>query len=48
MIDKDYIQYIRDDDDYNNKKTLIKRAEEFKKHTYNTLKKTLYNEVKKK
>jgi hypothetical protein len=31
------------DKDYNHKKPMIKRAEEFKKHTYNTLKKTLYN-----
>ena len=47
MIDEDYIQDLRDDDDYNDKKPMIKRAEEFKKHTYNTLKKTLYNEGKK-
>lgn len=47
MIDEDYIQDMRDDEDYNDKKPMIKRAEEFKKHTYNTLKKTLYNEGKK-
>ena len=37
MIDEDYIQDMKDND-YNDKKPIIKRAEEFKKHTY-TLKK---------
>jgi hypothetical protein len=48
MIDEDYIQYLRDeDDDYNNNKSLIKRAKDFKKLTYETIKNTLYNEGKK-
>jgi hypothetical protein len=45
MIDEDYIQDLRDDESDN--KNLIKRCEDFQKHTYNTLKKTLYNEGKK-
>ena len=46
-IDDDYIQDLREDDDYNNNKLLIERAEDFQKYTYNTIKKTLYNEGKK-
>jgi hypothetical protein len=48
MIDEDYIRDLREDedDDYNNK-SLIKRAEDFKKLTYETIKNTLYNEGKK-
>ena len=47
MIDDDYIQDLKEDNDYNNNKPLIKRAEDFQKYTYNTIKKTLYNEGKK-
>ena len=46
MIDDNYIQDLKDDDEINNKST-IKRCEDFQKHAYNTLKKTLYNEGKK-
>ena len=46
-IDDDYIQDLREDDDYNGNKNLIKDAEDFQKYAYNTLKKTLYNEGKK-
>lgn len=46
-IDEDYIQDLRDDDDYNNVKIMIKDAEDFQKYAYNTIKKTLYNEGKK-
>ena len=45
MIDEDYIQDLRED--YNNNKALIKRVEDFQKMTYDTIKKTLYNEGKK-
>ena len=47
MIDEDYIQDLREDDDYNANKALIKRAEDFQKLAYDTIKKTLYNEGKK-
>ena len=47
MINDDYIQDLREDDDYNANKSLIKRAEDFQKLAYNTIKKTLYNEGKK-
>ena len=47
MIDEDYIQDLREDDDYNYNFPLIKRAEDFQKLAYNTIKKTLYNEGKK-
>ena len=47
MIDDDYIQDLREQDDYNANKSLIKRAEDFQKLAYNTIKKTLYNEGKK-
>ena len=47
MIDEDYIQDLREDDDYNANKPLIKRAEDFQKLAYDTIKKTLYNEGKK-
>jgi hypothetical protein len=46
-IDDDFVQELREDDDYNNNKLLIERAEDFQKYTYNTIKKTLYNEGKK-
>ena len=46
MIDNDFIEDLKDDTDNDNKK-LIQRCEEFQKHTYNTFKKTLYNEGKK-
>ena len=46
-IDDDFIQNLREDDDYNNNKLLIERAEDFQKYAYNTIKKTLYNEGKK-
>ncbi len=46
FIDQDYIQDLIDDDEDNNK-LLIKRCEDFQKLTYNTIKKTLYNEGKK-
>ena len=46
MIDNDYIEDLKDDEN-NNNKVLIKRCEDFQKNTYNTLKKTLYNEGKK-
>jgi len=46
-IDDDYVQDLKEDDDYNNNKLLIKRAEDFQKYAYNTIKKTLYNEGKK-
>jgi len=48
MIDNDYLEDLKDNqDDFNNNKPLIKRCEDFQKHTYNTIKKTLYNEGKK-
>ena len=43
LIDNDYLEDLKDDED----KELIKRCEDFQKLTYNTLKKTLYNEGKK-
>jgi len=46
-IDEDYIQDLREDEDYNNVKILIKDAEDFQKYAYSTIKKTLYNEGKK-
>ena len=46
MIDEDHIQDLRDDED-NYNKSIIERCENFKKNTYDTLKKTLYNEGKK-
>ena len=46
-IDEDYIQDLREDDDYNNVKIAIKDAEDFQKYAYSTIKKTLYNEGKK-
>jgi len=46
-IDDDYIQDLRENDDYNGNKILIKDAEDFQKYAYNTIKKTLYNEGKK-
>lgn len=46
-IDDDYIQDLKDDDDYNANKILIKDAEDFQKYAYSTIKKTLYNEGKK-
>ena len=46
-IDDDYVQDLKDNDDYNNNKNLIKDAEDFKKYAYNTIKNTLYNEGKK-
>jgi hypothetical protein len=46
-IDEDYIQDLREDENYNRVKIIIKDAEDFQKYAYNTLKKTLYNEGKK-
>ena len=46
-IDDDFIQDLREDDDFNNNKLLIERAEDFQKYAYNTIKKTLYNKGKK-
>ena len=46
-IDEDYIQDLREDDNYNGVKIAIKDAEDFQKYAYNTIKKTLYNEGKK-
>ena len=46
-IDEDHIQDLREDDDHNGNKNLIKDAEDFQKYAYNTIKKTLYNEGKK-
>jgi len=43
MIDGDYVEDLRDE----GKQVEIARCEEFQAHTYNTLKKTLYNEGKK-
>jgi hypothetical protein len=45
MIDGDYVDDLRDGDI--DRKVEISRCEEFQKHAYNTLKKTLYNEGKK-
>ena len=45
LIDGDYLEDLKDEDVNNS--TQIARCEEFQKHTYNTLKKTLYNEGKK-
>ena len=45
MIDADYVDELRDDLETN--KNQIVRCEEFQAHTYNTLKKTMYNEGKK-
>ena len=47
LIDNDYLEDLKDDEDNNNNNILIKRCEDFQKITYNTLKKTLYNEGKK-
>jgi hypothetical protein len=46
MIDNDYIDELKDEE-YNVNKNLIKRCDDFQKNTYNTFKKTLYNEGKK-
>ena len=46
MIDNDYLEDLKDDD-INDNKLMITRCEDFQKHTYNTIKKTLYNEGKK-
>jgi hypothetical protein len=43
MIDADYVDDLRDD----GRQVEIIRCEDFQKHAYNTLKKTLYNEGKK-
>ena len=43
MIDGDYVDDLRDE----GRQVEIARCEEFQTHTYNTLKKTLYNEGKK-
>lgn len=45
LINNDYTDELKDDVDSNI--DLIKRCEEFQKHTYNTFKNTLYNEGKK-
>jgi len=47
MIDNDFLEDLKDDNVDNNNKLLITRCEDFQKHTYNTIKKTLYNEGKK-
>ena len=44
MIHDDFIEDLKENIDNN---ILIKKCEDFQKHTYNTLKKTLYNEGKK-
>ena len=46
MIDNDYLETLKDDID-NDNKLMITRCEDFQKHTYDTIKKTLYNERKK-
>ena len=46
-INDEYVQDLREDEDYNNVKILIKDAEDFQKYAYSTIKKTLYNEGKK-
>ncbi len=46
MIDTDFVEELKDSED-NIDKNLIKRCEDFQKNTYNTFKKTLYNEGKK-
>jgi len=45
MIDDDYLDELRDNDE--NNKNEIERCENFQKNTHNTIKKTLYNEGKK-
>jgi hypothetical protein len=45
MIDNDYLEDLKDNID--NNKLMITRCDEFQKHTYNTIQKTLYNEGKK-
>lgn len=45
MIDVDYVEDLRDDEI--DRKAEISRCEDFQKYTYNTIKKTLYNEGKK-
>jgi len=45
MIDPDYVDELRDDLETN--KNQIIRCEEFQAYTYNTIKKTMYNEGKK-
>jgi hypothetical protein len=45
MIDIDYVDDLRDND--MDRKAEITRCEDFQKYTYNTIKKTLYNEGKK-
>lgn len=40
-------QDLKEDDDYNGNKIMIKDAEDFQKYAYSTIKKTLYNEGKK-
>jgi len=45
MIDNDYLEDLKDNEEID--KNVIKRCENFQKHTYNTIKKTLYNEGKK-
>jgi len=46
MIDNDYVEDLKDNQD-NLNENQVQRCEEFQKHTYNTFKKTLYNEGKK-
>ena len=46
MIDNDYVEDLKDNED-NSNANLVQRCEEFQKHTYNTFKKTLYHEGKK-
>jgi len=45
LIDIDYLEDLKDDEEID--KNIIKRCENFQKHTYDTIKKTLYNEGKK-
>jgi hypothetical protein len=47
MIDDDFIQDLKEENEENINLKLIQRYEDFKKMTYNTIKKTLYNEGKK-
>jgi hypothetical protein len=45
LIDMDYLEDLKDNEIID--KNIIKRCEDFQKHTYGTIKKTLYNEGKK-
>lgn len=47
LIDGDYLEDLKDNNVDGMNKNQISRCEDFQAHTYNTLKKTLYNEGKK-